>query len=241
MSLTVSAGSDPYLRALLADHPDVILEPEPNKGALVFQQGPWTREVRAGDLRVEIGGLVELMDNNPMVCADAVSVPSVAGTMALIALGPLLRAGLAVEDPTFQINVEAEEEDVAGWLATVGHTGSVTLATEPLSGEIVAAAGMAKIVTPERIDDLDDLYEEAFGRSFFVRRDESDFDPESLVGSPEARFRLRFSEGEEHSLLAVVVYAWRHGKCGAAQIVHAMNVMAGIEESVGISNPAMIG
>ncbi len=201
---------------------------------LAFRQGSWEREVRAGDHRVEVCGLVELMDNNPMVCADVVSVPSVAGTMALIALGPILRSGMTVEDPTFQINVDADEDDVAEWLATVGHAGSVTLATEPQETEIVAAAGMAKIVTPDRIGDLDDLYDEAFGRSFFVHRDESDFAPDSLIGSPEARFRLRFSEGVEHSLLAVVVYAWRHGKCGAAQVVHAMNVMAGIEESVGI-------
>lgn len=191
-----------------------------------------------GDRKVEVAGLVELMDNNPMVCADIVSVPSAAGTMALIALGPILRAGLAVEEPTFQINHATTEDDIAGWLATVGHEGGVTLATEPQDAEVIAAAGIAKIITPERAEDLDDLYEEAFGRSFFVRRDESDFDPADLIGRPEARFRLRYSEGAEHSLLAVVVYAWRHGKCGASQVVHAMNVMAGIEESVGIAAPA---
>jgi N-acetyl-gamma-glutamylphosphate reductase len=94
---------------------------------------------------------------------------------------------------------------------------------------------MAVIDTPESLGDIDALYEDAFGRSFFVRRDEaSDWHVSLAVDKPYALYRVRIGPDEPNSLLTIRVMADIRGKCGAAQLVHALNVMAGFEESVGI-------
>ena len=54
--------------------------------ALCIDQDGWSRQIVVGDASIEAGGLVELADNNPMVCADIVGVPGPVATLALIAL-----------------------------------------------------------------------------------------------------------------------------------------------------------
>jgi hypothetical protein len=177
------------------------------------------------------------MDNNPLVCADAASVPDPASTLALIALGPLIRAGLLHERPTLMINVEADETQVDAFLAREGWREGATVSSESLDfGSVVAATVMAEVRTPKRLEDLDDLYEECYGRSFFVRRDEmADWDVSLVQGKPHALYRMRIAVEDPVSLLTIQVMADRDGKCGAAQIVHCMNVMAGFEETFGIA------
>ena len=52
---------------------------------------------------------------------------------------------------------------------------------------------------------------------------------------PFAVYRLRVTPGPETSLLTIQVMADKDGKCGAAQVVHVMNVMCGFEECEGLS------
>jgi N-acetyl-gamma-glutamylphosphate reductase len=47
-------------------------------------------------------------------------------------------------------------------------------------------------------------------------------------------YRLRVTPNDNASLLTIQVLADRDGKCGAAQVVHMMNVMAGFEETLGL-------
>jgi N-acetyl-gamma-glutamylphosphate reductase len=101
---------------------------------------------------------------------------------------------------------------------------------------VVACTAMALIRTPDKLEDIDELYEESFGRSFFIRRDEeSDWTPDIVADKPWAAYRLRITPDAASSLLTIQVMADRNGKCGAAQVVHAMNLMAGFEESLGIA------
>jgi N-acetyl-gamma-glutamylphosphate reductase len=234
--IEIARTSDPALRRLLESHPRVnAVEGGPPLG-VQFEQGPWRRSIGVGDASADPFGLVELMDNNPMVCADRVSVPSPAGTLALIALGPLTLAGLLLEPATMIVNVEAGEEDVSRSLATASWTEGITLSAAPtdLKGA-VAATVIAAIRTPDDLEDIDEAYEERFGRSLYVRRDESStWDVGLVLGQPHALYRLRISPDEPHSLLTIQLMADQNGKCGAAQVVHAMNVMAGFEESLGI-------
>lgn len=203
---------------------------------LVFFQGAWRREIRVGDVDGAVFGLVELEDNNPLVCADVTSVPSAAGTLALVALGPLARACLLLEPPLLQLSFEADEERVARELAVTGWSGGVTLDCEPRDlGGVLAAAAIAEIPTLDRFEELDELYEEAYGRSFFVREaEEAEWHVDLVRGRPNAAYRLRLTPGDDRSLLTVLAMADAEGKCGAAQIVHAMNVMACFEEGLGI-------
>ncbi|HSH93487.1 MAG TPA: hypothetical protein VK968_05030 [Roseimicrobium sp.] len=174
------------------------------------------------------------MDNNPLVCADAASVPPSISTMALIAFGPLAWAGLIVEPPSLVVSRHPVNENPADWLATAGYDGGLSVHVEPQElGTVVAATGMAAITTPSDWDDIDALYEERFGRSFFVRRDEKSlWDVVLAAGKPECFYRLRITPDEPHSLLTVLLLADIHGKLGQAQVIHAMNVMAGFEESI---------
>jgi N-acetyl-gamma-glutamylphosphate reductase len=105
----------------------------------------------------------------------------------------------------------------------------------PLAGVVVATV-IAAIQTPPRLQDIDDLYEERFGRSFFVQRQDSgDWDVKLVLGTQNAVYRLRIAPDEPQSLLTIQVMADENGKCGAGALVHAMNVMAGFEESLGLA------
>ena len=233
--IDVARSADPQVRAILARHAKVSVVEEGPHGGIDFAQGDWHRSVLAGDPSAPICGLVELMDNNPLVCADVASVPSVAGTLALIALGPLAWAGMITEPPAFTC-FGADEADVSPWLATAGwHEGVTTHFGESADPNVLSAVAMAAIRTPEDWTEIDDVFDERYARSFFVRRDEaSEWSFELVRNQPFATYRLRYTPDEPTSLLTISVLADRNGKCGAAQVVHCMNVMAGFEESLGL-------
>lgn len=237
LKLVVHLPSDSGLLELLEKHPEVQVEHSHlSQEVLRFNQEGWVREVRIADAETEIHGLTELMDNNPMVCADVVSVPSPASTLALIGLGPVIKAGMVLEPPAIILSFESDEDGIGTFLKTEGWHDGVTVAYDPQDlGNVLAATCMAKIANPDSFSDIDELYEECFGRSFYVRRiEEGDWDIRLVAGKPWAAYRLRLSEGAEFSLLTIQVMADKNGKAGAAQMVHAMNVMAGFEESLGI-------
>jgi hypothetical protein len=235
--IDLARSSSPTVRRLLEAHPRVNSVEGSSEPGIQFRQGSWNREVLGAELSVETSGLIELMDNNPMVCADRVSIPDPFGTLALIAIGPLALAGILVEPATLIYNQPPDEMLVERFLGTVGWADGATFHTEERDlGSVLALTSMAAIETPADWSDIDDLYDERFGKSFFVRREEGDtWDPVLVAGLPWAVFRLRFTPGESTSLLTIQVLADKHGKCGEAQLVHAMNVMAGFEESLGIA------
>jgi N-acetyl-gamma-glutamylphosphate reductase len=182
-------------------------------------------------------GLLELIDNNPVVCADEVGIPGPAGTLALIGLGPIVQAGILAEPPTMLTNAPGTPDDLAADLLSIDWSGGITLEREDLDlGGVYAATIIAVIQTPEDLEEIDDVYEERFGRSFFVRREESqEWDVALVKSRPEALYRLRIAPDAPLSLLTIQVMADRDGKCGASQFVHAMNIMCGFEESLGIA------
>jgi N-acetyl-gamma-glutamylphosphate reductase len=232
------AGADAKLRSLLLNHPRVDLLNEPAaEGVLEFGIGGKWRHVLQGDTKIDLFGLPELIDNNPLVCADDYSVPGPASTLALMALGPLIRADILVEAPVAILGFEVGPEDVWDQMTRCGWGGGVTIDIQHRDlGPVLAASFMAVVVTPASSSDIDDLYNEAFGRSFYARREEdAQWSSELVAGKPYACYRLRFAPDEPTSLLTIHVQADRNGKCGAAQMVHALNIMCGFEESLGIT------
>ena len=176
------------------------------------------------------------MDNNPLVCADSAWVPSAGGALAVLALGPLLEAGLVVEPPAILLNFPDSEEEVSKALATVAYSGGFSFNCEDHDlGTVRGAYCIAKFTNPSSFDEIDDIYDERYGRSFFVRRTEDEPWVKELVeGKPWACFRLELTPGETESLLAIHIMADVRGKAGAGQFVHTMNVMCGFEESLGL-------
>ena len=229
-------ASDPRLLSFLRAHPHVKEVVQSGGPGLRFHQGSWSRSIVVGDPSLEVAGLVELMDNNPLVCADCVSVPDPGSTLTLIAIGPLIRAGLLVEAPTDITNFSADPELIGRFLAMEGWNEGVTYHEEPIDlGPVLVASCIAAITTPSRLEDIDDLYEEAYGRSFFVRRCEEGWDIGLVHGLNHAAYKMQITEDHPNSLLSIQAMADKDGKCGAAQVIHCMNVMAGFEETLGIA------
>lgn len=231
MNLVADVPKDPVLAHLLQGHPHLTLRDGSTTDGIRFHQGEWEREVLEGDTTVDLRGLVELMDNNPLVCADSASVPDPVGTLGLIAFGPVFRAGLVVEDPVLQTNASGSGD---GFWLTEGWLGGVDVSHEDMNlGHVVSANGICVVDIGGA--SIADLYEEAYGRSFYVRQwNGEEWDTSLVDNRPWALYRLRLTGDDDRKLLTVQVMADRDGKCGAAQLVHAMNVMAGFEESLGI-------
>ncbi|RYG47929.1 hypothetical protein EON79_05950 [bacterium] len=233
--IDLARASDPALLRLLSKHPRVrAVEDDGGGPGIRFRTGVWEREALAGDATAPLRGLVELMDNNPLVCADRASVPSPTGTLALIALGPVLNSGLVTETPAFVSDLPTVDLDP--WLGTVGWAGGCVVSSEP-SGTHGVGVAMVEIPSSNDPDEIDELYEERFGRSFYVHRDEdSEWSSELVANTPNAVYRLRVTPDEPVSLLSIRVLADPRGKLGAAQVIHLMNVMAGYEESLGLED-----
>ncbi len=227
------------LQDRLKSHPEIteIIE---TPGVIPLQwdaSSSWHRAVQVGELASSLKGLVELVDNNPLVCGDEFSVPDAASTLALIAIGPLATSGLLIEPPVMMTNAPADEDRIASFLQTEGWLSGLTLHVEEKDlGSVYASTVVCAIQTPSRAEDLDDLFAERYSRSLYVREaGEDEWHAQSVEGKPHAEYRLRFAPDHPHSLLTIQVMADSNGKCGSAQIVHAFNVMCGFEESLGIT------
>jgi hypothetical protein len=228
-----ASTSNPHIQALLAKHPKVAASEGISPGLSFETSRRRSISMSSGS---QVGGLIELMDNNPLVCTDEAWIPTPAGTLALIGLGPLMEAGLVVEEPAILLSFPDEEQGILDALKTVNWTKGVTFQCEDHDlGSVRGAYILAKINNPEDWDDIDALYSERYGRSFMIQEVDSDeWRTELVEDEPWACYYMELSEGEKQSILAIHVMADIHGKLGAAQYVHMMNVMCGFEESLGL-------
>ncbi len=235
---TIEARAQPGSEVfdLLLRHPGVSAVGEGEGRRIEFSSGGCQRFVESGDHMAPCRGLIELMDNNPIVCSDLTSTPSAAGTLSLIALGPVIRAGLLIEDPSILTSFDADSQDVAEWLRTEGWQGDAVHAVERLRiGNCRAITAIAVVRSLKDVAELEELYDEPYGRSLYVRRQNGgDLDPRSVAGRQHALYTLSIAEERPNCLLTVRVIADAEGKCGAGQMIHMMNLMAGFEESSGI-------
>ncbi len=208
-------------------------------------------DARGGEGRSGPGvpfGLIEHMDNNPLVCADLARTPNPAQTLALVALGPLLKTGLILEPPVLVLDVETDEGELLEALRTEdpgfeGVTLSVEAPVHPTVRRLHAIVAVrdprpapGHLPTPTDFEEFDEMFAERYGRALYVRRNEGEgWSPENVADRPWAEYRLRIGPGEDGaSLLTVTVMADLRGKLGACGTLHAMNVMANLEESLGI-------
>ncbi len=213
-----------------------------------FRRDTWIREVWQGHPFLDGPyGLPELMDNNPLICADRASCPGRSATLALIALGPLARAGLIRLKPSCVFSFESEPEggqggvssyeEVEKALETVGWSGGVICAGDPVDyGGVLLASCFSEVGPGVTEEEIKALYDEIFGRSFFVRRVEvwDEGVVEEVRGKPFALYYVALHSGGGGSVLRVQVSADAEGKAGGDQLVHMMNIMAGFEEDLGL-------
>ncbi len=227
----------PQLEAAFGGHPYVVEILTGSFRDIEFAVGSWSRSISVGQPDCECTGLIEIADNNPWVCADRVNVPSAPVTAALIALAPLALAGLIADEPVVQLSEDVSRDELREELARLGYNGDLVLDTVAQDlGSAVAATVLVPVRTPDDASELDNAFEERYGRSFYVRHDDESVWAIDLVqDTARGLYRLRYTPGNEVSLLTVQVMIDRNGKGGAAQVVHAFNVMNGFEESLGIA------
>jgi len=223
------------VKKLLSAHPHVELVDDSCDAQIEFEQDGKIRKVWVDHFDAEVFGLLELADNNPIVCAAEISVPSASATLALIAVGPLIRGGILVEPPSLVYSFEPDEDSIEAALSLAGWGEGATIAVDGRDlGSVRAMTALCVIQSVEG-EILDALYDGIYGGAFFVRRvEDGDWDTKLVAGQPFAAYRMRFAPDEPHSLLSIRVMAEASGKGGAAQVVHAMNIMCGFEESLGI-------
>lgn len=232
----LALACDPRTIELLRQHPRIKAVEEDGETGLRFICGDWRRTIRVGDTRAPIYGLVETIDNNPLVCADVISIPSPTSTLALIGLAPLATAAILSDSPMMIVNAETDPNEIDEALTLMGANVSVGVHVESMDLDGVLAATIMIAVNSEiGIAEICDLYRERYERSFYIREFAGDtWQPELVRRTPFAAYRLAMADDYPESLLTVRVLADLSGKAGAAQAVHAMNVMCGFEESLGI-------
>lgn len=183
-------------------------------------------------------GLVELMDNNPLVCAKRASCPGPAATLVLIALGPLARAEMLLAPPTITFNFDGGYDEINPALATEGWNRgySIAPAIAPKDERGLEAIVEAPLRQDVAQEDVETLFEDLYARTFFIRPAGA-LPEQAIVGSPFARYEFLDFTTEPSPRIRIRVLADRHGKAGAAQAVHILNIMAGFEEDLGLTEP----
>ncbi len=162
--------------------------------------------------------------------------PGDAATLALIGLGPLIRASLLAADPVVQLSFAPVHSDLEAGIQAWGWPGDtlVNLQTQDM-GTVLAANIFAEIHAQDDWSVIDELFTESYSRSFYVLpAPDGEWSATRVEGLPHALYRLRLTPDEPNGLLTIQVIADRNGK-PCAQLLHAANVMAGFEESLGIS------
>lgn len=176
-----------------------------------------------------------MADNNPLVCAEVVTVPTALTTLALVAIGPLARAGLVAEQPVLVASFNAESPDLDREMDAIGLTEPPLVRVDEQDfGSVLAVTALVEVATLADMGEIDRLFAESYSHCFFVRESDQ-WDTEIVSGKPWASYRLRMTPDDPNTLLTIQAMADRDGKCGAAQVVHTFNVMCGFEEQTAIA------
>ena len=224
----VGSTDDSVLNHLLSRHPLIEVSGKSRPGFVDFNSGSWNRSVR---LAVPGADIPEIADNNPMVCADLWPSPDCSTTLARIALDPLVRADLVKTEPVLLLSY-LPNYDLGAALGM-----GIEMAYESAElGSVRAATAMVEVEGLSDLAELDEVFEEAYGRSYFVRRQEGDWLAADVANQAHASYSLRITPGHTAHLLTIRVMADVDGKCGAAQAVHLLNIMSGFEETLGLES-----
>ena len=232
MVVSAHAYGSLALKASLEKHPYVSLKSFEEDQALRIEfTTNRSRCVFHGNPSVELYGLTELMDNNPLVCADEAAVTGAAATLVMVALGPLAKAGLMSQMPAIALNFGPASDEVDIALAGEGWQVGTAIATDDGNPDLLIAECICEITLPGGTEDIDALYDECFGRSFFVRQG-----PRPMSSDAYASYELNIDDsGDGTALAKVTAVGARDGKCGAGGLIHMFNVMCGFEESLGVA------
>jgi hypothetical protein len=231
--IQVSVPEKPELKVMLSRHPYVSAITVHDQESLCFGREKPSRCARPG-FGPGVRGLIEIIDNNPLVCTDEAWVPTGADTCALIALSPIALSGLISAPPALLSSSEFTP-DLPLWLADIGIDHPATTQIEPMDlGTVLAVTALVHVKQELNLEQLRDMYAERYEGSFFVHEAKEFWDTSLVAGTAFAYYDLSVTPGVGDCLARIRVIADAYGKCSAAALVHMMNVMCGFEESLGI-------
>lgn len=208
------------LDALVHRHRRLLAPQSGSLCALEFGLNSYRRSIVLGFREGCPVGVIELFDNNPIVCAERVCLPTPVATLALLAIDPLCKAGLAQGSVKLSCTSECAPDDIEPFLAALGDRVSVEIFADL---DCVGVAVEVSFPFKGASEELLNLYDGAYERTMLVMRAPG-VHPLAAVYSAsvsDGSAKVRFESKPE-------------GKAGAAQVIQALNVMAGFEDSLGI-------
>ncbi len=218
----VRYGGVPGLDILVRRHPRLLSPQSGSLCALEFGLNSYRRSIVVGYRERYPVGLIELFDNNPIVCAETVCLPTPAATLALLAIDPLFKAGLATRPVRVSCSSPCELADLDPFLNQLDDRVNLLRDTRVVADEGCVAVEV-ELAVDQTAEDIEELYDDAYGRSLLVMK--------AGEAHPLAASYAVVKVGDS----AVVRLASKiEGKAGAAQVIQALNVMAGFEDSLGI-------
>lgn len=226
--ITIQSSGDPKFEELIQNHPRFdYREGLPDR--IEFD----SRMILLSGDPVEPFGLIELMDNNPLVCANVASLPPSDATLMLMALGPMFRAGLPIEPPVFRTTAPKSSSSLTKWLDTPNEIPVDYESVEPSDWLFGHAICLVKNVVDWR--EIDNLYADSYDRTFYVSVvPDIRTEVKKNQFSPNGFVQLTMTPGEDESLISIHVAGHKNGKCGACQKLQMLNIMCGLEEFLGI-------
>lgn len=207
---------------LVRRHPRLLSPQSGSMCALEFGLNSYRRSIVVGYRERYPVGLIELFDNNPIVCAETVCLPAPVSTLALLAIDPLSKAGLGSGTLHVSCSAHCELDDIKPFLNQLGDRVNLRLDARVVADEGCVAVEV-ELAGDQTAEDIEELYDDAYGRSLLVMRDK---EAHPLAAS--------YSVVKVGDTAVVRVASKIEGKAGAAQVIQALNVMAGFEDSLGI-------
>lgn len=218
----VRYGGVQGLDALVRRHPRLINAQSGSLCALEFGLNSYRRSIQYGFREGCPVGVIELFDNNPIVCAERVCLPSPAATLALLAVDPLCKAGAIRQKVRLSCSSDCSVNEVEAFLQALGDRINVETSSDLHCDDssVAIALSLPMDLAPNEVEDL---YGEAYSRTMLVMQ------------SPRVHpVAAEYSVCSDGGALQIKFESKLEGKAGAAQVIQALNVMAGFEDSLGI-------
>jgi len=223
--INLARSSNPRIVSLLNRHSEidaVELEPPEDGSLLSFVQGDWSREIVENRSGLHPRGLLELIDNNPLICADHFSLPRADFVALLIAVGPAMQNGMIANLSSIESNSFTFVENNDVFASELGWRLSPSVALIPTQDPAFTITGILK---PEVTHgDFLSLYIERYSRSPLIH----------FYETSQNGYLVKIGLPSENTV-CVTVYCNNPQLCFADYVVFAMNVMCGYEDSLGLS------
>lgn len=211
--------------SLLRHHPRIEKVIVADSPIVRFTTRGWKRELHIGNSQCYVRGVPELIDNNPIVCCDEFSLPSpFAHALSLVA-GPMSLSGIPTLVQAVASNLSSNNESDKAFLEDIYLDTTRTLLTDRAGTESDILEAVLRIPEDIHLEEIIAIFRQRYDGAFLISGESLPF--------PGATFSLAKWNLDEGTF-TVRIDSPVNGKFGAAGQVHALNVMMGYDEGLGL-------